>query len=280
MQTDSVDSLHSHAIDVAVVKAHLSTAAWPTIDGIEHFTTIESTNRYLLESVPPAAGRMQVAIAEFQHAGRGRRGRRWLMPAGAGIALSAAWQFASPPRDLTALSLATGAAARRAIRDAVGLEVGLKWPNDLMLDGGKTGGILVELGRGAAGACRVVAGIGLNVNVPAAVLATLGDTRYRACDLAGALRGAAIDRSVLAAALIERLVELFAGFADEGFGPYRDEWVAAHVLDGRRVDLETDAGRLTAVVRGIDADGALLVEDDAGARRRIVAGDVSVRESA
>jgi BirA family biotin operon repressor/biotin-[acetyl-CoA-carboxylase] ligase len=202
------------------------------------------------------------------------------MPSGSGIALSAAWQFAEMPQELTALGLATGAAARRAIRDAVGVEVGLKWPNDLMLDGGKAGGILVEVGGGAAGGCHVVAGIGVNVSVPAGILATLGDARLGARDLAGALRGAPIDRSAFAVALIERLVELFAGFADEGFSAYRDEWLAAHVLAGRRVDLESETGPVSAVVRGIDADGALVVEDDAGLRRRIVSGDVSVRERA
>ena len=266
-------------IDVAAMIAFLSAAARERLEGIEHFAEIGSTNRHLLEGSMPAAGRLRVALAEYQSAGRGRQGRRWLMPPGAGIALSAAWQFEAAPRELTALSLAVGAAARRAIRDATGIEAGLKWPNDLMLDGGKAGGILVEVDRQPSGACRVVAGIGINVRVPAEILATLTDHPDGARDLASAGRGVVIDRSRLAAALIDRLVELYAGFADSGFAPYRSEWLAAHVLADRRVELRSTPGVPIGTVRGIDIDGALIVEDAAGGRQRILSGDVSVRES-
>ena len=266
-------------IDVAAVTAQLSAAARERLESIEHFAEIASTNRHLFESAMPAVGRLRVALAEYQSAGRGRQGRRWLMPPGAGIALSAAWRFIAAPRELTALSLAVGAAARRAIGDATGIEIGLKWPNDLMLDGGKAGGILVEVDSHVSGACRVVAGIGINVAVPAEILANLSDMREGARDLASAHRGATIDRSRLAAALVERLVELFAGFADSGFAPYRGEWLAAHVLADRQVELLSALGTAVGTVRGIDADGALIVEDAAGARQRILSGDVSVRES-
>jgi BirA family biotin operon repressor/biotin-[acetyl-CoA-carboxylase] ligase len=267
-------------IDVAAVTASLSAAARERIQGIEHFATIGSTNRYLLEREPPAPGRLCVALAEYQEAGRGRRGRRWDMPAGTGIALSVAWRFDRAPAGLAALGLAVGAAVRRAIHDAVGIDAGLKWPNDLILGGGKLGGILVEVDGDAEGACHVVAGIGLNVALPAEVLASLGDARLRARDLSAALGGVAVDRSRLAAALIERLVELFAGFAASGFAPWRDEWLAAHVLANRQVEIGTGSGVAFGTVRGIDADGALVVEDDTGLRQRILSGDVTVRERA
>ena len=266
-------------IDVAAVTAMLSAPARGRLESIEHFATIGSTNAHLLASAPPGPGRMRVALAEYQEAGRGRQGRRWQMPPGAGIALSAAWTFAAAPRDLSALSLAVGAAARRAIRASAGIDVGLKWPNDLMLDGGKTGGILVEIGRQASGAFHVVAGIGINVALPAGVLAGLGDGRLPARDLAGET-ATAIDRTRLAAALIEGLAGLFAEFATTGFAPWRDEWLAAHVLADRRIEIQSALARTAGIVRGIDADGALLVEDEAGARRRILSGDVTVRESA
>jgi BirA family biotin operon repressor/biotin-[acetyl-CoA-carboxylase] ligase len=270
----------TNGIDLAAVKVALKPAARRQIESLEHFATLDSTNRYLLESEPPAAGQMRVALAEYQQAGRGRRGRRWIMPPGAGIALSVSWQFAEAPRDFSALSLAAGAAASRAIRDTVGLAVGLKWPNDLMLDGGKLGGILVELDRHATGAWHVVAGIGINVRLPAELRGGLNDFRHGACDLAGALDGAGIDRARLAVALIERLVELFASFAGTGFAPYRGEWLAAHVLADRRIEIERSGTVDVGIVRGIDAEGALIVEDDTGTRRRVVSGDVTVRESA
>jgi BirA family biotin operon repressor/biotin-[acetyl-CoA-carboxylase] ligase len=266
-------------MDVAAVTASLSAAARERLEGVEHFATIDSTNRHLLASAPPTPGRLRVALAEHQSAGRGRRGRRWLMPPGSGIALSAAWTFAVAPRELAALSLAAGAAARRAIRDATGIDAGLKWPNDLMLDSGKAGGILVEIAGHASGECHVVVGIGINVSVPAGTLASLSDMPAGARDLAGAARGATIDRALLATALIERLVELFAGFAGSGFAPYRGEWLAAHVLADRRVELQSAQGIRAGIVRGIDSDGALIVEDAAGARQRVLSSDVSVRES-
>jgi BirA family biotin operon repressor/biotin-[acetyl-CoA-carboxylase] ligase len=199
------------------------------------------------------------------------------MPAGAGVALSASWRFAAMPADFSALSLAVGAAARRAIRDAAALEVGLKWPNDLIVDGGKLGGILVELDRLADGACHVVAGIGVNVRLPPAVLATVSDAPGGARDLAGAVPGRCIDRADVARALIERLAALFAGYAATGFAPYRAEWLAAHVLDGAAIALTSSAGTAYGTVRGIGPDGALLVENESGETQRVVSGDVTVR---
>ena len=267
-------------IAVAMIERNLSPGARDRIEAIEHFSELESTNRHLLAGRPPAPGRLRVALAEYQHGGRGRHGRRWIMPPGAGIALSASWHFATPPRELPSLSLAVGAAARRAIQDAVGLAIGLKWPNDLVLDGGKLGGILIEIDPLGSGACHVVAGIGINVGLPSELLAGLSDLPGGARDLVGALPNVAIDRAEIAAALIERFVELFVAYAATGFAPWREEWLAAHVLADRRVELRSADGRDFGVVRGIDGDGALIVEDDAGVRRRVVSGEVTVRERA
>src|SRR5690606_2962838 len=94
----------------------------------------DSTNRHLLEAQAPPAGELHASLAEFQTAGRGRRGRRWVTPLGAGLCLSASWQFADTPRDLPALALAVGVVARRAVARVAGIDVALKWPNDLVLD--------------------------------------------------------------------------------------------------------------------------------------------------
>lgn len=264
-------------IDVAAIEAALSASARSRIESIEHARVVESTNRRLLDAEPPAGGKARVAIAEFQTAGRGRRGRSWTMPAGAGIALSVSWRFEPEPAHLAALSLGVGAAARRAILEVTGLAAGLKWPNDLVVDGGKLGGILVELAKLSGGGCHVVAGIGLNVSVPPAVLAAVNDSPGGARDLAGAAPGWRIDRGAMTHGLIERLIELFAGFAATGFEPYRAEWLAAHVLDGQPVDLQTASGTACGRVCGIGDDGALIVEDESGERRRVISGEVTVR---
>lgn len=260
------------------ILAGLAPAAVRRIERLECLFEIDSTNRYLLDRAVPEHGRAAVAFAEYQHGGRGRNGRRWSMPPGAGIAMSAAWQFRVPPADLSALSLAVGAAARRAIADAAQLDVGLKWPNDLFADGRKLGGILVELGQLPGGATHVVAGIGINVGLSASFLDLVGNHRHQARNIANG-QAAPVDRSRLAGSLVGHLVELFVDYSERGFEPYREEWLEAHVLNDQRVEIESRSGVECGRVTGIGADGALIVEDDSGHERRVVSADVSVRAS-
>ncbi|TDJ45323.1 MAG: biotin--[acetyl-CoA-carboxylase] ligase, partial [Gammaproteobacteria bacterium] len=121
---------------------------------------IDSTNQALLDAAPRVAGELNVALAEYQHAGRGRRGRRWAAPFGGGLCFSAGWLFEEMPQDLSALTLATGVVVRQVLLEATGLAVQLKWPNDLVWDDRKLGGILVEFTAESQGRCYVVIGIG------------------------------------------------------------------------------------------------------------------------
>jgi len=246
---------------------------------LEVFLELDSTNRHLLAQPMPAPGTMHVALAEFQHAGRGRQGRSWNAPLGGGLCVSVAWQFAETPPALSALSLAIGVAVRRALAALTGLEVGLKWPNDLVFDGRKLGGILVELSAEQHGACRVVAGLGLNVSIPSEQLAALSDWERGAVDLVTALGDGVPSRSELAGTLIASLAALFEGYPRSGFEPYAAEWGAAHVLAGQAVRLVEPAGESHGVVRGIEADGALVLETGGGRLRRVVAGDVTLRRA-
>jgi BirA family biotin operon repressor/biotin-[acetyl-CoA-carboxylase] ligase len=240
------------------------------------FTELGSTNRHLL-AVPPPAGELNVCVAEYQTDGRGRRGRHWSAPLGAGVCLSVGWQFADAPAELGALTLAVGVVVRRALQRVAGLEIALKWPNDLVWDERKLGGILLELAAEAQGGSHVVAGIGINVALPPEVLPTLSDWPRGAVDLATALPQGPPPRVALVAALVNGLAQLLAEYPATGFGAYRSAWRAADYLRGRAVRLDEAAGPVTGTALGIDADGALLIETAAGARRRIVAGDVSVR---
>jgi len=264
-------------LDAQSLRSALAPRTEPRLARLEVFTELDSTNRYLLSLPAPRVGELAVCIAEFQHAGRGRRGRRWTTPLGGGLCLSAAWQFADTPPDLSALTLAVGVVARRALTAVAGIDVALKWPNDLVFDERKLGGVLLELTAEAQGGCHVVAGIGINFALPRNSLPTLSDWPRGAIDLATATNGAPPPRAALAARLIDGLAELFAGYATAGFAPYRADWRAADFLKGRSVTLDDVGGSVSGTARGIEADGALVIETAAGARRRVISGDVSVR---
>lgn len=262
-------------LDRAAIERHWDARRAPPVRHLEILAVTHSTNRELLERPAPPPGRVDVCIAEFQTAGRGRHGRRWSAPFGAALCLSAGWHFADAPPDLPALTLAVGVAARRALERAAGVRPQLKWPNDLVHDERKLGGILVELAAEAHGPCHVVAGLGINVAVPPEQLAAVSDWPRGAVDLAGA--GGPPERAALAAALIDELARTFAAYADTGFAAFADEWRHDDYLRDRRVRIDTAGTRLDGIARGIDADGALRVECADGALRRIVSGDVSVR---
>ncbi len=266
--------------DAGALRSALAPEVAARVAALDIFTEIESTNRYLLAAPPPSPGMLGACIAEYQTAGRGRRGRRWSTPLGAGLCLSVAWQFAAAPAELSALTLAVGVVVRRVLARVAGVEIALKWPNDLVWDERKLGGILLELTAEGQGGCHVVAGIGINVALPAELLPLLSDWPRGAVDLATACapRGAP-PRAAIAIGLIEELTELFASYAETGFHAYRDDWRAADYLRGRAVKLDEAAGHITGTALGIEADGALLIETAPGARRRIIAGDVSLRSA-
>jgi BirA family transcriptional regulator, biotin operon repressor / biotin---[acetyl-CoA-carboxylase] ligase len=266
-------------LDASALEARLPQRTRECVVALTLHREIDSTNRYLLERAPPPVGKMSVCLAEFQHAGRGRRGRRWLAPLGAGLCLSVGWQFADTPAGLAALALAVGVVARRVLERLCGVTIALKWPNDLVHDERKLGGILLEMRAEAQGGCYVVAGLGINVALPAELHATLSDWPRGAVDLATAAGADPPARTALAADLIHALAELFGDFAERGFAPYRADWRAADFLRGRRVQVDGPTGRVTGIALGIEADGALLIETVAGERCRVIAGDVSVRRA-
>jgi BirA family biotin operon repressor/biotin-[acetyl-CoA-carboxylase] ligase len=263
-------------LDTQSLRAALAPGVAARLAKLEVYTELESTNRHLLGVAPPV-GQLDVCLAEFQTAGRGRRGRRWSTPLGAGICLSVGWQFAGMPAELAALTLAVGVAVRRVLARVAGVEIALKWPNDLVCDDRKLGGILLEVAAEGQGGAHVVAGIGLNVALPRDLLPSLSDWPRGAIDLATAMGSEPPPRVVLVAALVGELAELFSDYSLNGFAAYRGEWGSADYLRGRSVRVDDAGAPIAGFALGIDVDGALLVETMDGERHRVVAGDVSVR---
>ncbi|HKE94219.1 MAG TPA: biotin--[acetyl-CoA-carboxylase] ligase, partial [Povalibacter sp.] len=224
-----------------------------------------------------APGRGQLCIAELQNAGRGRRGRSWLSPFGSGICMSIGWQFQESPPNFSALSLAVGVAAVRALRRFGASDVGLKWPNDLIWKNRKLGGILIEMRGESGGPAAVVIGIGVNMHMPAAVRLALAEQQAALiADVHEILRDRTPTRNALAGALTEEIIGMLPVFAERGFEPFADEWRKLDTLEHAPVKVSNGTQTTLGTACGVEMDGALLVDVN-GELRRFVSGEVSVR---
>jgi len=206
-------------------------------------TRCTSTQELLGADLPEGAA----AVCEEQTAGRGRLGRTWSAPAGTSLLCSLLLR-PPPERRAPELALVAGVAAAEAIEQTAGLAVSIKWPNDLLLDGRKAGGILAEARDGA-----VVLGIGLNVNQTAEELPT--DTRLPPASLRVAL-GSELDRPALLASLLARLEAHYDAWLGLGLAAALPELERRDFLRGRRVRV----GGATGVAAGLDALGRLLLD--------------------
>ncbi len=260
--------------------AHLDAAARSSCEALEVVCVTASTNATLIAQPAPAAGRWRGALAEYQTGGRGRRGRRWVSPFGSGLCLSLSWSFAAAPADLPALSLATGVGVMRALAGVGANGLALKWPNDIMLAGGKLGGILVDVDGESGGPLRAVVGLGLNLVVgPALVRGVAGDGGLPPAALASAAPGHRVARNALAARLIAELCRILREYAKLGFAALADEWRAHDFLYGRRVTVRNGGDELRGLAGGIAPDGALLLEGPEGIGA-VMNGDVTLRSDA
>ena len=249
--------------------------------GAEVAWSLASTNSALLASGErpgrdaPPAGHFNFLAAEYQSAGRGRRGRHWLAPPGGALCLSLGWSFAALPGGAGALSLAVGVCVRRALAELAPLPVQLKWPNDLLASGRKLGGILIELRAETTGPAYVVIGVGINCALGPALAGRVRESGTEPVDLA-TLGVAACDRNRLAARLIDEIAKGVLEFERHGFAAFASEWSTADALAGRTVSVAAPSGEFTGCARGVAADGALRVERD-GELRLFHTGEVSVR---
>lgn len=259
---------------LATLDKALDSETRQAIQRLDVFHEIASTNAYLLDVAKQGDVSGHVCIAECQTAGRGRRGRQWMSPLGGNLYLSLLWRFQAGTTSLGGLSLAMAVAVMRALRD-VGLESArLKWPNDILVDGQKLAGILLELSGEATGPCSVVIGLGLNIRTPAAEMSTVEQPWT---DLESAL-GETVSRNDLAARLLGQMVVAASQFEQQGLLPFMKEWAEWDALSGNEVTLDLPTGPLQGVARGVDENGALLLARN-GELQRHHSGEVSVRLS-
>jgi BirA family transcriptional regulator, biotin operon repressor / biotin---[acetyl-CoA-carboxylase] ligase len=266
-------------LDKAAIAQSLSPAARDVLDRLEVLLTVDSTNRYLAEHSTVVPGKTQVCLAEVQNAGRGRRGRSWLAPFGSGICLSLAWQFAEAPPAFSALSLAVGVAVANGLRRAGVEGVGLKWPNDLVWQNRKLGGILIEMRGESAGPAEVIIGIGINVHMPADVRLQLAEQQaVLVSDVHEIARERTPTRNALVSALIEENVAMLQTFTERGFAPFVEAWRLLDSLADAQVKVISGTETTFGTARGVEVDGTLLVDVN-GQLRRFVSGEVSLRSA-
>ena len=241
---------------------------------VDSLAECESTSTLLLKRAAQGAPAGSVIVADRQTAGRGSRGRRWLAAPGARLTFSVLWRFDGGLERLAGLSLAVGVAVVHALDSCGAAGILLKWPNDILYDNAKLGGILVELQSAEGGALAII-GIGLNLSLPE----SLGE-----CE-GFALPPAALDeiisplpeRHILFAQLLIELAHVFDRFTQGGFAAVRDQWQARNAWQNRPVQVLRDGHlEMEGVCRGADVDGALLVQTAAGVER-CLSGDLSLR---
>ena len=256
-------------LDAGLIRRDMEGGAAAALNRLDVFFALASTNDFLLQQ--PRLHACAV-LAEYQTAGRGRRGNRWLSPPASGICLSLGWRFESAPDCLMMLSLFSAVAVVRALQSCRITGVGLKWPNDMVHDGRKLGGILVESRGQIAGAVDVVVGLGLNVRLPAHAGAALDQP---VTDLAS-VAGAVPSRNRLAATLIGQLLRMCRdGQAGDTRG-YLEEWRRHDTCRGRTGRLRLPDRELTGRILDIDERG-LLIMQIAGREQRFSSGELSLR---
>jgi BirA family transcriptional regulator, biotin operon repressor / biotin---[acetyl-CoA-carboxylase] ligase len=257
------------------IDAHLAAPLRARLRHADVAWSMASTNDALLAYGAPPCGQFDLQLAEYQSAGRGRRARPWFAPPGGALCLSLGWSFANLPREAPSLSLAMGVCALRALAPLTGMQVQLKWPNDLYASGRKLGGILIELQAESEGPAFVVIGIGINCELGESCSRRIQKSGTLPTDLA-ALGIVQCDRNRLAAALAIEFVRGLAEFATHGLAAFAPEWRAADALAGLVIDVDAPGGRVVGHARGIDAEGALCVQGVSGLRR-FNTGEVTVR---
>jgi BirA family biotin operon repressor/biotin-[acetyl-CoA-carboxylase] ligase len=242
------------------------------LESLQVFAQIDSTNSYLTNMPAPPPGRFRVAIAEHQTHGRGRYGRTWLSPAGSGVCLSLAYTFSRTPQNVAALTIASGIAVATNIAALGAAGVGLKWPNDIICNDAKLGGILTETRRNGA---VVIAGIGINVHLATSIEKIENEIgSRRAIDLSSCLADVP-SRSTLASSLLNSLFDTFVRYESNGFPAFADSWATYDWLRGRQVCVETAAGQVEGIAAGIDGAGALILQTMQG-RKTVSSGSVTM----
>lgn len=237
---------------------------------LDIFWSIDSTNTWLLERASEANFHGHLCLAEQQIAGKGRRGRHWVSPFGKNVYLSLGWRMSTAHANVAGLSLVVGMQVVRALQEQGLQHIGLKWPNDVLLGGGKLAGILVELAASPRDEARLVIGMGVNLRLDPHDASRIDQKFSTVSDQM------VISRNALVASIINNVVPELARFSLTGFAPYAPHWNEFDLYKGLPVRVSLAGGIAVGINRGVDKGGNLLLETDQGIQS-FNAGEVSLR---
>ncbi|AIA69234.1 bira bifunctional protein [includes: biotin operon repressor; biotin--[acetyl-CoA-carboxylase] synthetase] [Pectobacterium atrosepticum SCRI1043] len=238
--------------------------------GVTVLPVVDSTNQYILERLDTLSSG-DACLAEYQQSGRGRRGRQWFSPFGANLYLSLYWRLEQGPAAAVGVSLVIGIVMAEVLHKLGADGVRVKWPNDLYLKDRKLAGILVELTGKTGDAANLVIGAGINLQMREPAPDTINQGWINLQEA-----GIDINRNTLASTLISELRGALAVFELEGLEPFISRWERLDNYFNRPVRLIIGNREIYGVDRGIDSQGALLLEND-GLITSYIGGEISLR---
>lgn len=236
---------------------------------IVYFKEIDSTNRYAKKLAGQGAAHGTMVLADTQTAGRGRRGHSWISPAGSSISMTLILRPDVPPAQVAKISLLTALATANAIRRVTGLDVRIKWPNDIVAGGRKVCGMLMEMDATPEKVASVVAGVGINVHQT-----QFPEEIAHSASSLDLLAGRRISRADIVRAFLQEYERVWALGDEAMMRAYRERSATI----GQRVQVIGLNGTYTGTAQDVTDSGSLLVRaDEDGGVREVLAADVSVR---
>ena len=264
--TDPVELLESNAIT-----SYLGATAGSLLSSLAVLGEIDSTNRFLMDAARDGAPGGYACVAEYQSRGQGRRGRGFVSPIG-NIYLSVLWRFVQDASFLSGLSVAIGVVVAEVCQRLGVTEAGVKWPNDVLWQGRKLSGILVETQTDPMAGVAVVVGVGLNFRMAKEPGASIGQSWVDIQSAAQCLP----NRNEAVGCLLEAILLGLEEFSSHGFTPFKSRWNQNDVMKGRPVVLRGNDDSIEGLANGVDEIGALLLDVD-GVTRSVMTGDLSLR---
>ena len=231
---------------------------------------IDSTNQYMMAQLERWQ-KGECLLAESQTAGRGRRGRQWHSPFGSQFIMSMYWRLDEGPTAAMGLSLAIGVAVVQALESAGYQDLSLKWPNDIYMARRKLAGILVEMSAAVGGICHLVIGVGVNLNLPDAVISQLDQPCAHLAE-----QPVVVERNQLSATIIQTLRDALSLFEQQGLSAFLTEWNRLDIFMQQPVKVLLGNQVIHGIYCGIDGQGNMLLQDLEG-MHKFVGGEISLR---